>query len=108
MSANYAIIHSGGKQYRVRPGDTIQVEKLSGDAGSSVEFTDVLMTAVDGNVTVGKPKVDGARVTGEISAQGRGPKAIIYKYMAKTRRRRIRGHRQPLTTVTIKEIASGQ
>ena len=104
MSSDYAIIHTGGKQYRVRPGDTIDVEKLDGDAGAQVEFTEVLLTSVGGNIAVGKPKVEGARVTGEIAAQRKSEKTISFKYMAKTRRRSIRGHRQQLTQVTIKEI----
>ena len=104
MSSDYAIIHTGGKQYRVRPGDTIQVEKLDGDAGAQVEFTEVLLTSIGGNIAVGKPKVEGARVTGEIAAQAKTAKTIAFKYMAKTRRRRIRGHRQQVTQVTIKEI----
>ncbi len=104
MSIDYAIIHTGGKQYRVRPGDTIQVEKLDGDPGAQVEFTEVLLTSVGGNIAVGKPKVEGARVTGEIAGQIKNAKTISFKYMAKTRRRRIRGHRQLITQVTIKEI----
>ncbi len=107
MSADYAVFITGGKQYRVRPGDTIEVERLEGEAGSAVEFNDVLLTSVSGAVTVGKPTVSGARVTGEIAVQMRGPKVITYKYGAKTRRRNIKGHRQPLTAVNIKEIAGG-
>jgi large subunit ribosomal protein L21 len=107
MSADYAIISTGGKQYRVRPGDTIEIEKLEGDAGSAVEFDQVLLTSVGGNVVVGKPRVEAARVTGEITSHTRGPKVLIYKYMAKTRRQRIRGHRQPVTTVKISGISAG-
>jgi large subunit ribosomal protein L21 len=106
MSTDYAIIHTGGKQYRVRPGDTIEVEKLDGEAGTPVEFTDVLLTSVSGNVAVGSPRLEGVKVSGEITAQAKGPKVIVYEYMAKTRRQRIRGHRQHLTQVTIKGILS--
>ena len=107
MSADYAIISTGGKQYRVRPGDTLDIEKLPGDAGAAIEFDQVLLTSVGGNVVVGKPRVDGARVTAEITSHRRGPKVIAYKYMAKTRRRRIRGHRQPITQVKIGGISAG-
>ena len=105
MSADYAIIHTGGKQYRVRPGDTIDVESLAGEAGGQVEFTDVRLASVGGAVSVGKPKLDGAKVVAEIVSHGRGPKVIAYKYKAKTRRRNIKGHRQNYTRVNIREIS---
>jgi large subunit ribosomal protein L21 len=107
MSTDYAVFVTGGKQYRVRPGDTIEIERLEGEAGSAVEFSDVLLTSVAGAVTVGKPTVSGAKVTAEITGQLRGPKVITYKYGSKTRRRNIKGHRQSLTAVNIKEIAGG-
>lgn len=107
MSADYAIISTGGKQYRVRSGDSINIEKLPGVEGSAVEFDQVLLTSMGGNVIVGKPRVDGAKVVGEITSHFRAPKVIAYKYMAKTRRRRIRGHRQHVTTVKISAISAG-
>lgn len=104
MSSDYAIITTGGKQYRVRPGDTIEVERLGGSAGSRVEFTDVLMTSVGGEVAVGKPRLDGARVVAEIVAHKQADRVTNFKYKSKTRMRRKRGHRQQQTAVSIKEI----
>ncbi len=107
MSENYAIIHTGGKQYRVRQGDTIEIETLPGDTGTAVSFDQVLLTSIDGKLSVGKPSVEGAKVSGEISGNFRSPKVISYKYMAKTRRQRIRGHRQHQTAVKITGISIG-
>ena len=107
MSENYAIINTGGKQYRVRQGDTVDVEKLSGESGAAVDFNEVLLTSVDGSVTIGKPTIAGARVSGEIVSTFRAKKVISYKYMAKTRRQRIRGHRQSQTAVKINTIVTG-
>ena len=100
----YAILETGGKQYKVRPGDTIQVEKLPGEPGSTVELGQVLLLAGDDSVDVGSPLVEGASVLAEIVDQGRGPKIIVFKYKAKVRYRRKTGHRQSLTTLRIKEI----
>ena len=104
---DYAIISTGGKQYRVREGDTIDVEKLPGDVGDEVTFSEVLLSSVGGNVSVGAPGVEGASVLGEIAGQVKGPKLIVFKYKAKTRARAKTGHRQPLTSITIKKIATG-
>ena len=106
MMSDYAVFTTGGKQYRVRPGDTIEVERLDGEAGSRIEFTDVLMTSLGGEVAVGKPRLDGAKVVAEIVAQKKGPKVTVFKYKAKTRMRRKRGHRQQQTAINIKEIAA--
>lgn len=100
----YAILETGGKQYKVRPGDTIQVEKLAGEPGETLELGRVLMVADDDNVAVGSPVVDGASVLAEVVGQGRGKKIIIFKYKAKVRYRRKTGHRQSLTTLRITEI----
>jgi large subunit ribosomal protein L21 len=100
----YAILETGGKQYKVRPGDTLQVEKLPGDAGDTVELDRVLMVADDEAVAVGKPLVEGAKVLAEVVGQGRGPKIIVFKYKAKVRYRRKTGHRQSLTTLRIMGI----
>ena len=100
----YAILETGGKQYKVRPGDTLQVEKLPGEAGDTVELNRVLMVADDETVAVGKPLVAGAKVLAELVGQGRGPKIIVFKYKAKVRYRRKTGHRQSLTTLRITEI----
>jgi large subunit ribosomal protein L21 len=100
----YAILETGGKQYKVRPGDTLQVEKLPAEAGETVELGRVLMVAGDDSVAIGSPLVEGAKVLAEVVDQRRGPKIIVFKYKAKARYRRKTGHRQSLTTLRIKEI----
>ena len=102
--ADYAIVRTGGKQYRVRPGDTIRVESIPGDQGDPVELTDVLMVSRDGNVTVGEPTVAGAKVTAEVAGQGKHKKVVVFKFKAKTRFRRKAGHRQPYTELKITDI----
>ena len=100
----YAVIKTGGKQYRVAAEDKIQIEKLPGEAGDIVEFTDVLMVASDGSVDVGAPFVAGATVAAEIIGQVRGPKVIIFKKHRRKHFRRKNGHRQDLMEVRITEI----
>ncbi len=103
----YAVIKTGGKQYRVAADDKLQIEKLPGEAGDIVEFTDVLMVASDGSVDVGAPFVAGATVAAEIIGQVRGPKIIIFKKHRRKHFRRKNGHRQDLTSVKITEILTG-
>ncbi|NQU96537.1 MAG: 50S ribosomal protein L21 [Chloroflexi bacterium] len=103
----YAIVATGGKQYRVRPGDTIDVEKLTGEVGDAIELEDVLLTSADGKVQVGAPHVSGARVVAQIADHGRSPKVTVFRYHNKTRHRVKRGHRQPFTSLLIKGILSG-
>ena len=103
----YAVLKTGGKQYRVAAEDKIQIEKLPGEAGDIVEFTDVLMVAADGTVDVGAPFVAGATVAAEIIGQVRGPKVIIFKKHRRKHFRRKNGHRQDLTSVTITDILTG-
>jgi large subunit ribosomal protein L21 len=103
----YAVIKTGGKQYRVAAEDKIQIEKLAGEAGDIVEFTDVLMVANNGSVDVGAPFVAGATVAAEILGQVRGPKVIIFKKHRRKHFRRKNGHRQDLTSVRITEILTG-
>jgi large subunit ribosomal protein L21 len=100
----YAVIKTGGKQYRVATEDVLKVEKIAGDAGSTVEFTEVLMLAGSGEPKLGAPLLSGAKVTAEVVEQGRGPKVIAFKKRRRKNSRRKRGHRQDLTTVRIKEI----
>jgi large subunit ribosomal protein L21 len=102
--ATYAIIETGGKQYRVAVGDTLAVEKLPVDAGADVTFDRVMMVGGDGAVQVGTPLVEGASVAGQVEAQFRGEKIIVFKYKAKKRYRRRTGHRQALTRVAITAI----
>ena len=103
--ADYAIVRTGGKQYRVRPGDTIRVESLGGDTGDTVELTDVLMISRDGEVTLGSPTVPGAKVVTEIGGNGKGKKIVVFKYKAKTRYRRTQGHRQRYTELNVTDIS---
>jgi large subunit ribosomal protein L21 len=104
----YAVIRTGGKQYRVEPGDTVDVEKLPGQAGQDVQFDEVLLLADDASVAVGRPLVDGAVVKGQIVEQGRGEKLIVYKFKRRKNYRRKTGHRQALTTVKIQEVVAPQ
>lgn len=103
----YAIIRSGGHQYRVREGDTITVERLAGESGDQVTFDEVLLVENDGSVQVGTPTVAGASVVAALDAQVRGPKLLAMKYKNKTRSRTVRGHHQHLTRVRITSISAG-
>ena len=105
MMTTYAIVQTGGKQYRVQPGDTIRVESLSAEEGEVVELTEVLAVAQDGQLRLGEPTVPGAKVTAEVVANGRGKKVVVFKYKSKTRYRRKRGHRQPYTELRISDIS---
>ena len=100
----YAVIETGGKQYRVQKGDKFRVERLEGTAGSEVVFDRVLMTGGDEGVRVGKPYVEGASVRAEILAQARDKKVLVFKYKSKKNYRRMRGHRQYYTEVVIRGI----
>ena len=103
----YAVIRTGGKQYKVAPEDVLQIEKIEGAAGETVQFPDVLMVGGEGEPQVGAPLVAGVAVSAEVVEQGRGPKVIIFKKRRRQNYRRKRGHRQDLTTVRILEILSG-
>jgi large subunit ribosomal protein L21 len=100
----YAIIKTGGKQYKVSEGDVITVEKLAAAEGEAVTFDEVLTVVNDADVKVGKPVVEGAKVTGKVEAQGKGKKIRIFKYKAKSNYRKRQGHRQPFTKVVIEKI----
>ena len=100
----YAVIKTGGKQYRVAANDVLDIEKLEGEAGGTLEFTDVLMVGEGESVTVGTPLVAGAKVTAELVAQTRGPKPIAFKKRRRKNSRRKKGHRQDLTRVRITDI----
>jgi len=103
----YAVIKTGGKQYRVAADQKIQIERLVGNPGDQIEFTDVLMVSNGGSVEIGAPLVSGATVVGEIASQDRGPHVIIFKKRRRKHYRRRNGHRQDLTSVTIREILTG-
>ena len=104
----YAVIRTGGKQYRVTPGQRLVVERLDGERGDQVAFNEVLLVrGEDGAVSVGAPTLEDASVTAEIADQKRARKIPVFKYKAKTRYRRLRGHRQHETHLRIAEIALG-
>jgi large subunit ribosomal protein L21 len=101
----YAVIKTGGKQHRVTEGELLTVEKLDGGKGDSVVFDDVLMVAKEGDIRVGTPVVEGAKVVGEIVAQMKGPKIYVFKRKRRKGFRKKTGHRQQLTRMKIKEIS---
>jgi large subunit ribosomal protein L21 len=101
----YAVIKTGGKQYRVSEGDKIRVEKLPGDVGSSLEFGDILMVGGE-KVAIGTPHVSGAKVSAEIVAQDRAKKIIVFKKMRRKMYRRKNGHRQPFTELRITGVTA--
>lgn len=103
----FAVIKTGGKQYRVTSGDVLKIEKLAGEAGDILEFTEVLMVGEGASATIGKPFVEGALVTAEVADQGRGRKIIAFKKRRRQNSKRTIGHRQHFTTVTISEILTG-
>lgn len=100
----YAVIRTGGKQYRVAPGDSVEVEKLDGNVGDVLTLSDVLLVANGDSVTVGTPVVDGANVSAKITGQYRGTKIMVFKYRPKKRIRVRRGHRQYITRLQIEAI----
>ncbi len=100
----YAIVRTGGKQYRVEEGRTVTVERLPAEEGAAVELDSVLLIEDDGQVTVGSPIIEGARVLTEVEAHGRDKKIIVFKYRAKVRTRKKTGHRQHFTRLAVTEI----
>lgn len=100
----YAIIETGGKQYKVEEGQELMVELLGADADETVVVDKVLMLNKDGALTVGKPFVDGAKVTLKVVENAKAPKIIVYKYKAKKNYRRKKGHRQPFSRVVVESI----
>lgn len=100
----YAIVQTGGKQYRVEEGRTLRVEKLPVEKGGQVLFEQVLLVSSGGEVRVGTPFVNGCLVRGKAVSQGRSRKVIVFKYKAKKNYRRKQGHRQPFTEVLVEKI----
>ncbi len=100
----YAIIETGGKQYRVQEGDSIRVEKLNFVDGDTIKFDKVLLVANDSDLNVGKPYIEGAVVEATVEKQGKNKKIIIFKYKPKKDIRNKKGHRQPYTQVKIEKI----
>ena len=100
----YAVIETGGKQYRVSAGDAIKVEKLPYEVGDQVELDRVLLVSGEEGVSVGQPLVEGAKVTARVESEGRNRKVVVWKYRPKQRYRRRRGHRQSYTQLRIEKI----
>ena len=101
----YAVVKTGGKQYRVSKDDTIMVESIKAEAGATVYLDDVMMLDNDGSVTIGTPRVEGAIVSAEVVKQARGPKLIIFRRKRRKNHRRTQGHRQDLTLLKILDIS---
>ena len=102
----YAVIKTGGKQYRVSPGDSIDVEKLPHQVGEQIELDQVLLVANDSEAQIGQPLVEGAKVKATVTRQARGRKVIIFKYRPSKRYRLKKGHRQHYTRLRIDEIVA--
>lgn len=102
----YAVVKTGGKQYKVAPGDTLRVESLEGEKGATIELSDVMLVEKDGEITVGRPSVAGAKVTAQIVRQGRGKKVLVFKHKRRKSYRKLNGHRQNFTELLVKEISA--
>lgn len=101
----YAVIETGGKQYKVQEGDVVFIEKLDAEDGEIVNFDKVLAVSNEGNVTFGKPLVENASVSAKVLGQGKSKKIIVFKFKPKKNYRRKAGHRQPYTKVQIEKIS---
>ena len=105
----YAVVRTGGKQYRVEEGRAVKVGRLAGEPGDTIELGDVLLMGEGDDITIGAPTVSGARVLGTIAEQGREKKIIVFRYKSKTRSRKKTGHRQHFTKIVVEDIlAAGQ
>ena len=100
----YAVLTTGGKQYRVQEGDVLFVEKLNAEVDSNVELTEVLAVNKDGKLVVGAPVVEGAKVVAKVLKQGKAKKVVVFKYKPKKDSRKKNGHRQPYTKLQIERI----
>jgi len=100
----YAIIETGGKQYRVKEGDILKVEKLEAEVGSVVELTPVLAVKKGDELILGAPRIEGAKAVARVLEHGKGEKIIVFKYKPKKNYRRKQGHRQPYTRIQIEKI----
>ncbi len=102
----YAVMNTGGKQYKVAPGDIVRVETLEGQKGDMVEIKDVYMIVDGDTISVGKPMLASAKITAEVVEQGRGEKLLIFKHRRRKGYRRTNGHRQNYTAIKVKEITA--
>ena len=102
----YAVVATGGKQYRVAPGDVIRVEKLDAEAGETIELDEVLMVADGDDVKVGAPRIEGGKVTAKVLEHGRGKKVTIVKFRRRKHHRKQMGHRQSFTELEITEVTA--
>lgn len=100
----YAVIKTGGKQYQVKEGDILKIEKLNLEKGSTFDFEEVLLVSNDGDVKLGSPIVEGAKVSAEVLEHGKGKKIVVFKYKPKKHSKTKQGHRQPYTRVKITSI----
>lgn len=103
----YAVVKTGGKQYRVSEGQTFEVEKLAGNPGETINLDEVLLVADDNGVTLGRPRVEGARVEARVLGQDRHRKVLVFKLKRRKRYRRKVGHRQPFTALQVTAIHAG-
>ena len=104
--AELAVIKTGGKQYIVSPGKKLKIEKLPQEEGSEVVFSEVLLLENDTDIEIGTPFIEGAKVTGKLLEQGKAKKVVVFKFKAKKRERKKRGHRQPFSEIEITGIDS--
>lgn len=102
----YAVVKTGGKQYKVAPGEKFKVETLEGEQGATLELSNVLLVEKDGVVKVGSPVIEGAKVTAEIVRHGRGKKVLVFKHKRRKSYRKMNGHRQNFTELLVKEISA--
>lgn len=104
----YAVVRTGGKQYRVEPGMVLDIEKVPGEVGDPVELPEVLLLADGEDIKVGQPLIDGVSVQGEIVAQKKGRKIVVFKKIRRQGKRVTKGHRQNVTRIRVKEISAAQ
>ena len=105
MNQTFAVIKTGGKQYKVAEGQTLKVEKLNAEEGKEISFDDVLMVSNEGDLKIGAPKVEGVKVSAKVVKNGRAKKIIVFKYRAKKRYKKKAGHRQDFTEIQITKIS---
>jgi large subunit ribosomal protein L21 len=103
----FAVVETGGRQYKVEPGQLVKVDHLAGDVNDEIRFDKVLLLSNDSGVTIGTPAVSGAAVRATIAEQTKGEKLVVFKFKSKKRYRKTRGHRSQLTVLKIEEILQG-